>query len=162
MLRKSDFYYGSLLSDLIGKGINPILLSSGETRRIYSLCSNKGDFKVFTKYISNPGTTKKTNQISWQFMFSTSEVMDIRNMKNSKDDFKVALICACSKEWSKSEIAILSMDDLLGCLDADFAREQYQVTIMSKKHARNLYAYGTGKSFDKALKLERDYSKYFI
>ncbi|OWR33163.1 hypothetical protein CDO73_01270 [Saccharibacillus sp. O23] len=162
MLRKADFFYGALLSDLTSKKITPVILSSTDVRRIYLLDSDKGTFKVFTKYVSSPTNKNQENKRLWQFNFSSEEIKEIHKLKEFNESVKFVLICAHSQQWNKSEIAILDLDQVIKCLHLDYVRENHHIMIRSEKSGRGLCVYGTGVSSDKAIKIERDYSKHFI
>lgn len=53
MLAKADFYYGAFLSQLVNSGFASAIIENSDKRRIYKLATDYGDFKVYTKYLSN-------------------------------------------------------------------------------------------------------------
>ncbi len=157
MIRKSDFYYGSLLSVLINKQKEPFLIASEGERRIYLLGKNNNGSKVFVKYVSKPTKRKNDIKTTWNFNFGKKEIAEIKKMRELNENTQFALICADSDNWNDSEIAILGLSDILKCLDIDYDRENFRVAIQLKKRSRNFEVYGTGVSSDRPVLIKKDY-----
>ncbi|MFS0567210.1 hypothetical protein [Brevibacillus invocatus] len=163
-LRKADFYYGSLLSCFVNNGLAPAIIEPGETRRIYKLATNDGDFQIYAKYVSAPLPRQKTDARLWQFIYSPEEVGYIREYKEINTTLYFAQICG-QERMQDSEIAILSLDQVKDCLDVHYDRESYRITIKSEKGTHGLKAYGTGRSDllegrDNTLRISRDLFSY--
>lgn len=159
-VRKADFYYGSMLSCFINKGLAPAIIEPGDSRRIYEMMTNKGDYRIYAKYVSLPLRRQKKDVQLWQFVFTHDEVKYIRGyLENSKKLFFV-LICGRDK-LQDSEIVILSQDEVRDCLDIDYDRESYRITIKWEKGIHGLKAYGTGRAdilngMDNTIRVPRD------
>lgn len=108
-LNLSDFYYGSVLSMLINKGLNPILIENTDDRGIYRIDVNEGSFIIFLKY-RKINKTKKKDYMSWNFNFTKEDIEKINEFKKDKN-FKIALILA-SDDIKNSELAILDVEDI--------------------------------------------------
>jgi hypothetical protein len=48
--KEADFYYGAVLSMLISKNVNPILIENNNDRQVYDLTTNKNEYRAFIKY----------------------------------------------------------------------------------------------------------------
>jgi len=160
-LSKADFYYGALLSNLINSGFLPAIFERGENRRIYTFSNDSGDYMIFAKYVSEPSKRQKKNVQVWQFNFSQEEIEKIRSYENIKHQHYFALICG-KEELKDSEIALLSLTDIKECLDIEYYRPSYRVTIKFEKGRHGLGAYGTGRvdktenGQDNTIRLPRD------
>lgn len=108
-LNLSDFYYGSVLSMLINKGLNPILIENSDDRRIYRIDINEGSFVVFLKY-RKISDTKKEDYKSWNFNFTKEDIERINEYRKDKN-FKICLILI-SDDMKNSELAILDDGDI--------------------------------------------------
>lgn len=163
-VRKADFYYGSMLSCLINNGLAPAIIEPGDSRRIYKMMTDNGDYQIYAKYVSSPLRRQKKDAQLWQFIFSPDEVEYIRSyVGNGKLYF--VLICGRDK-LQDSEIAILSLDEVRDCLDVDYDRESYRITIRWEKGTHGLKAYGTGRADildgkDNTIRIPRDILSYF-
>lgn len=45
-LKKSDFYFGALISRLMKTGSVPAIIEDGEGRSIYSISNDHGEFEI--------------------------------------------------------------------------------------------------------------------
>ncbi|WP_340673624.1 hypothetical protein [Brevibacillus agri] len=159
-LRKADFYYGSLLSCFVNRGLAPAIIEPGESRRIYKLATNDGDFRIYAKYVSASLPRQKNDVRLWQFIFSPEEVEYIREYKEIKTTLYFALICG-QERMQDSEIAILSLDQVKDCLDVHYGRESYRITIKREKGTHGLKVWGTGRADlldgkDNTIRIPRD------
>lgn len=134
VVRKADFYYGSMLSCLINNGLAPAIIERGDSRRRYSLVTNKGEYNIYAKYVSAPIKRQNKDTQLWQFIFSREEVEDIKNYEENENGKKLYFVLICGREkLQDSEIAILSLDEAKDCLDIDYERENYRITIKWEK-----------------------------
>lgn len=159
-LAKSDFYYGSLLSVMLSNGVKPALFEESKERRIYSFTTNKGGYIMYMKYVSAPIKRKNGNTQLWQFSFSHDEIKTIRNYKEEDKKIIFALICG-KKDLKNSEIAILSLNEAKDCLDVNYDRESYRISVKCEKNNHGLRVYGTGRADklngkDNTIKISRD------
>ncbi|MGG3772962.1 hypothetical protein [Heyndrickxia faecalis] len=164
-VRKADFYFGAMLSCLINSGLAPAIIEPGDSRRIYNLTTNNGDYLLYAKYVSSPLRRQKRDAQLWQFTFSPEEREYIRNYNGNLEKLYFSLICGREK-LIDSEIAILSLDEVKDCLDIDFARDSYRITIKWEKGIHGLKAYGTGRAdilngIDNTIRIRRDILSYF-
>ncbi|MGG3792525.1 hypothetical protein [Geobacillus thermodenitrificans] len=166
VLSKSDFYYGALLSNLINSGFCPAIIEQGENRRIYTFTNDSGEYLIFAKYVSKPLPRQNEDVQIWQFTFSQEEIEKIRKYEDSNIRHYFALICG-RKGLKNSEIALLSLNDIKDCLDVDYQRPSYRITIKSEKGKHGLRAYGTGRAdknldgSDNTIRLPRDIASCF-
>ena len=128
ILKEADFYYGSVLSTLINKGICPVLVESGNDRQIYDFTTDKKDFLLFLKYRSKPIDTKTPDYKSWQFCFSIDDTKELKQFISSDKYLCVGLVCGDEK-LNRSEYAVLNKNDI-GKL---FAEGKNTLTISRKK-----------------------------
>ncbi|QRG65971.1 hypothetical protein [Brevibacillus choshinensis] len=160
IVRKADFYFGSMLSGLINNGLAPAIIEPGESRRIYSVSTDKGDYQIYSKYVSAPLKRQNKDTQLWQFAFSHDEIEFLKNFRKNGRKLCFALICGQEK-LQDSEIAILSFEEAKDCLDLHYKRESYRITIKSEKGIHGLKAYGTGRSDildgkDNTIRIRRD------
>ena len=165
-VRKADFYYGSMLSGLVNNGIAPAIIEPGDSRRIYELTTNKGDFLIYAKYVSAPMPRQRTDAQLWQFSFTSDEIRFIREHSEDRHKLYFAFICG-QRNFQDSEIAFLSLDEVKKCLDVDHERPNYRVSIKTVRGSRYLRAYGTGladilNGQDNTIRIQRDYAGIFL
>ncbi len=142
---KADFYYGSLLSVLINNGIAPAIVEPGDSRRIYSITTDNGEYQIYTKYVSNSTKRRNNHARLWQFVFSNDEIEVIKNYKDNGKKFIFALICGQEK-FQDSEISILSLDEMKDCLGIEYDYETYRITVKAEKGVHGLKIYGSGRA----------------
>lgn len=137
---KADFYYGAFLSVLINNGINPAIVENGPKRNIYAITTDKGDYKIYTKYVVN----KNQKDTLWNIIFSTGEIQEINELID-KDNIIFVFICAFKKvKNNNTEIALLSVDDVRKCIDLSCTvNSRLRISIRKVKHSPNLWVYGT-------------------
>ncbi len=140
---KADFYYGAFLSVLVNNGINPAIVENGPKRNIYAIATDKGDYKIYTKYVVN----KDPKDTLWNVMFSTAEIQEI-NALTSKEKLMFAFICAFKKVKSNNtEIALLNVDEIKECIDLNCKiNSHFRISIRKIKHSPNLWVYGTHRA----------------
>lgn len=165
-VRKADFYYGSLLSCFVNNGLAPAIIEPGDSRRIYKIATNKGDFQIYAKYVSAPIKRQRTDVQLWQFIFSPDEVEFIRKHEDTNHTLFFVLICG-QERMQDSEIAILTLNETKDCLDVNYDRESYRITIKYEKGTHGLKAYGTGRADllegrDNTIRVSRDFFSYFL
>jgi hypothetical protein len=165
-VRKADFYYGAMLSGLVNNGIAPAIIEPGDSRRIYSLTTDKGNFRIYAKYRSAPEKRQNTDTQRWQFTFSPEEIQYIRTYTEDGHKLFFALICG-QEDLQNSEIAFLSLDEVKDCLDVDYERPSYYINIKVVKGSRVLRAHGTGRSDllndkDNTIRIQRNYLPLFV
>lgn len=141
-LKKADLYYGSLLSLLVNNGLTPAILEQGEKRNIYKVSTNKGDYKIFSKY--RVLSKENSESLNWQFSFSEAEIEEIRKLEEEKEKLILGFVCINDfQERFKSELALLYPGELKECLYIDEEYEGSQrLNIKYKKGNRGLNAYG--------------------
>ena len=96
-VRKADFYFGSMLSCLINNGLAPAIIEPGDSRRIYKLSTDNGDYQLYAKYVSSPSRRQKKDAQLWQFIFSPDEVKYIRNYQDNGQKLPESVIKTRSK-----------------------------------------------------------------
>lgn len=94
------------------------------------------------------------------------EIELIRKVSESNKRCYFALVCG-KKEFKGSEIALLSLSDARDCLDFDYVRDSYRITIRSEKGKHGLGAYGIGRADkldgrDKTIRVPRDILSFFL
>lgn len=138
MLAKADFYYGAFLSQLVNSGFAPAIIENSDKRRIYKLATDYGDFKVYTKYLSNQAN-KGQNRM-WHFQLNVEE---LSNIQQDQTINMFAFVCGV-KDLVNSEIVILNREQFNECIGIGFITENRRVSVKSDKGAWNYLIYGTG------------------
>jgi len=164
VVRKADFYYGSMLSCFINSGLKPAIFENGNDRRIYDITTNSGDYKIYAKYISVPSNINRKNKDKrlWHFSFLPEEVEYFKNYHENNKKLYLVLICGQEK-LQDSEIAILTLSEAKKCLDVDYIRPSHRISIIWEKGSHGLKAYGTGiDGKENAIRISRDISSYFL
>ncbi|MGV8907202.1 MAG: hypothetical protein ACOH15_11450 [Acetobacterium sp.] len=160
-VNKVDFYYGAMLSVMITKGVQkPALFEESENKRIYTFCTNKGDYQMYMKYASAPSKRKNVNKQLWQFTFTPDEIKVIDSTQDNGKKTLFGLICAKVK-LNESELVILNLDQAKLCLGLDVSRDTYRITVKYEKGNHGLKVYGSGLSdrledVDNTLLISRD------
>lgn len=143
-VNKADFYYGSLLSVMITRGVQkPALFEESENKRIYTFCTDKGDYQMYMKYASAPSKRKKDNVQLWQFTFTPDEIKVINSTRDNGKKTLFGLICAKEK-LNESELAILNLEQAKTCLGLDVIRDSYRISVKYERSAHGLKIYGSG------------------
>lgn len=150
-LKKEDFYSGAFLSYLLNNGIVPALFDENNTegRKIYDFTTDKGDFRVYVKYIAAPTSKSEIkNQRTWSFPFTDVQIDEIRELeKYNSRLIKFIFICGL-KKLNGSKIAIADISDVFQCIDIN-RTDKYKAQAVKiryiKKH-RNFDMYGTARS----------------
>ncbi|EPZ47369.1 hypothetical protein [Alicyclobacillus acidoterrestris] len=155
VLRRADFYYGSMLSYLINRGLAPAIIEPGEDRRIYSLSTNHGDFQIYAKYLSVPARRQGSGVKIWNFSFTPDEVKSIKEHLDGWGNMYFALICG-QERLQDSEIAFVSLSQALECLDLGYKRDSHRISIRWERGLHGLKVYGTGISDINAIRVSRD------
>ena len=155
-LAKADFYYGALLSRLVGTGFAPAIIEEGDKRRIYSLANDFGDYTVYAKYASKPNTNN-VNSSRWNFQFSSDELTIIED-DDQLDRYIFAFICEV-ENLRDSEIVLLTRDEFVNCIGEDYISPNRRISIKTDKGSWNFYVYGTGRDVKKSLKITRNIDK---
>ena len=140
-LKEADFYYGSVLSRLLCRNINPAIVENGNDRQIMKFTTNQGDFIMFLKYRSKP-VTKKDGYRSWEFTFSANDLTELRQFLSQPIHLSLGLVCADDK-LDTSEYAVLHKTDI----QSIFVLGKTSFTISRKKgeHAYRVFI-GGGRS----------------
>ncbi|MDQ0341191.1 hypothetical protein J2S00_004035 [Caldalkalibacillus uzonensis] len=126
----ADFYYGAVLSMLFNNKIVPVLFERNESRQIYNLSTNNGDFRMFIKYRSYP-TVNQDDYRSWHFVFSDKDIEEL--FKYLDDEYKLLLALVCgSKEFKNSELAVLHPEEI----KEYFSTGRTTLTISRKKNEK--------------------------
>lgn len=160
-INKADFYYGAMLSVMITRGVQkPALFDESENKRIYTFCTDKGDYQMYMKYVSAPLPRKNDNAQLWQFSFSPDEIETIDSTQDNGKKTLFGLICAKEK-LNESELVILNLEQAKKCLGLDVSRVSYRISVKYEKGVHGLKVYGSdladriGKS-DNTITISRD------
>ena len=164
-VRKADFYYGAMLSGLVNNGIAPAIIEPGDSRRIYSLTTNSGNYRIYAKFVSTPTKRQKADTQLWQFTFSPKEIQYIRDYREDNHKIYFAFICG-QQDLQNSEIAFMSLEEVVDCLDIYYERSNYHITIRYVKNSHGLRAHGTGRADildgqDNTIRIHRNYISLF-
>lgn len=127
MLKEADFYYGAILSTLLNHNICPALIEGGTDRQVYDFTTDHKDFRLFVKYRSAPGTKTKDYN-SWQFVFSDSDIQELKDYMALDLELSVGLVCG-QEPLHQSEYAVLHKD----IVEKIFAEGKKSITISRKK-----------------------------
>lgn len=155
-LAKADFYFGSLLSRLVGTGFAPAIIDEGEKRRIYSLANDYGDYTVYAKYASKPDSDRKDSN-RWDFKFNSDELFSIKSAHNLSQ-YIFAFICGV-ENLRDSEIVLLTYDELKKCIGKNDQTLSHRVSVRSDKGSWSFLVYGTGLDGKNPIKITRNLDK---
>lgn len=150
-LNKYDHYYGAFLSKVLDNGNRPALMKKDEGRGIYKLATDKSqeDYLVYMKYVSN----KKGDNL-WNFNFTDSNLREIEELLKTEN--LIFGLIGSYKSLNETEIAIVSKDEFLQCIDFNCSRNKNQrLSVLKKKGSSKLYIYGTFLDRDDAIGIER-------
>jgi len=131
-LNKRDFYYGAILSALIGKKYKTVLIDNhSKDSRIYFLTSDlEDDFIAYLKFCMSP-KKNKDDSTSWQFIFSKEEIEYLANKLCKNENIKLILLCG-KKNLRYSEIAIIESDEI-ECSLFGTGQNRSRITLSRKK-----------------------------
>ena len=127
-LNKRDFYYGAILSALIGKKYKTVLIDNhSKDSRIYFLTSDlEDDFIAYLKFCMSP-KKNKDDSTSWQFIFSKEEIEYLANKLSN-----IPNIIVWQKNLRYSEIAIIESDEI-ECSLFGTGQNRSRITLSRKK-----------------------------
>lgn len=128
-IKKSDFYYGSVLATLFSHNVVPALVENGESRRIYKFTTNNGDFILVVKYRASTNTSNPDSK-SWTFIIK-DDISTLTEFINSKTNVLLALVCA-TEDLKNSELACLDSMDIKNIL---FSKKE-SITISRKRNKK--------------------------
>lgn len=150
-IKVADFYYGAVLSMLFNKHINPALVESNDDRQVYDLTTNNGDCRLYIKYRTDKQNTKTSNYNSWQFIFTKSEVDELKEYISKRYNLSIALVCGLDG-LRDSEIAVLDK----GQIEEILSLNKLSITISRKKNERAYrIAIGGGRDLSIQVKTNR-------
>lgn len=148
--KEADFYYGSVLSMLISKNINPVLIENDNDRQVYDFTTNKDEFRGFFKYRTLRKRNKTDNYYSWDFNF-TNDYDEIMGYINEGKNVLLFLVCGAVK-LKESELAILDKDEILKI----FSNNKKTITISRKKREKAFrIPLGSGRTNALTIKYDR-------
>jgi hypothetical protein len=165
VIRKADYYYGSLLSVLVNGGLVPALFEKeNDNRQIYEVTTDKGTYLIYTKYNTTPSGSK---DFTWSFSFSDNEIKEINklHLESSKEkEIIFAFICAQRQlNDSNQVIAIVHWNEFLECVDIQKqqTRGTSRLSIKAVKGSPKLRLYGSKRADvldgkDNTIKIERN------
>ncbi len=136
-LKKRDFIYGAILSELISSKYKTVLIDGkSKERRIYKFTSNtEEDFIAYFKYSLASKYSERDKSTSWQFNFSEKEMEQILEYVYS--DVAIKIFCLCgNKELRGSEIAVIKNDEIESTI---FESEKDSNTITIRKEFKTNY-----------------------
>jgi hypothetical protein len=110
-LNKQDFYYGAILTALIGKKYKTVLIDGdSDDKRIYQFTSDTdSDFIAYLKHCMAP--TERSKSTSWQFMFSDEEINYLMEKLCNNENIKLVLLCG-KRDFRYSEIAVIEKNEI--------------------------------------------------
>ena len=149
-LKKSDFYYGAVLSTLLNNEICPALIEGGTDRQVYDFTTDHKDFRLFLKFVSAPIKTQTTDYRSWQFVFSPSDISELNKYMKLDKGLSVGLICG-EKTLTQSQYAVLDKE----VISQIFQMQKDSVTISIKKGER-FFRLFIGGGRDNAIRIKRN------
>ncbi len=155
-LYEYDFYYGAALSHLFNKKIDPALVEDGADRQVYDFTTDKGNFRLFLKYRSEP-TTKTESYNSWQFGFSKSEIKELNDYIKLDKQIVIGLICG-QEPKNESQFAILHKEYVEELMEKVFEKGKTRFTIGRQKRGRYFRVpMGGGRANDMQIRANIDF-----
>jgi hypothetical protein len=77
-LKKSDYYYGAVVSHVIKYGVCPVILGKPvDSRRVYSIMTDQISCVLSAKYAVQKNSTHKGKRYLWKFVLSDQEKDEI-------------------------------------------------------------------------------------
>lgn len=152
-LKEADFYYGAILSTLLNNGICPMIIEGGTDRQVYDFTTDHTEFRLFVKYRSAPIDTKTDDYLSWQFVFSGSDISEIQEYISSNKKLSLGLVCGMSA-LNQSEYAVLHEDEIKEILQN--GKTSLTLSRIKGEHAFRV-SVGGGREKAKQIKSNRLY-----
>lgn len=149
-LKKEDFYCGAFLSYLLNNGVKPALFDGRnmEGRKVYDFMTDKGDFRVYVKYIGSPTSiSKKNNRKIWSFPFTEDQIDELKDLIDSKKEFYFCTVCGESK-LNGSKLVVIDKESALDCIDLN-RKNMYKPQHLKVRHVKghwNFDIYGTSRA----------------
>ncbi len=109
-IRSADFYYGAVLSKLLARGADPIMIEGGQDRRIYEIRKKDVSFTLFVKFRTRKERSTEEGLNSWKFSIKEDMPLLREQMKKNKN-LVLALLCA-SENLGESELALLDCNEV--------------------------------------------------
>ncbi|MBQ6633712.1 MAG: hypothetical protein IJH80_05970 [Ruminococcus sp.] len=109
-IRSADFYYGAVLSKLLARGADPIMIEGGQDRRIYEIRKKDVSFTLFVKFRTRRERSTEEGLNSWKFSIKEDMPLLREQMKKNKN-LVLALLCA-SENLGESELALLDCNEV--------------------------------------------------
>ena len=109
-IRSADFYYGAVLSKLLTRGADPIMIEGGQDRRIYEIRKKDISFTLFVKFRTRRERSTEEGLNSWKFSIKEDMPLLREQMKKNKN-LVLALLCA-SENLGESELALLDCNEV--------------------------------------------------
>lgn len=162
-INKIDYYCGAFISYLISNKVEPTLFDAVDKSKVINFTQKNADYNAYLKYVSTCKDSKVAGkeQTLWNVNFSEAENAYIRTkFKQDNRENIVVLICA-KPTLQETCIAILALEDALGCLGSDNINSQRRISVKYKKGARYLECYGTGILDTQAKKIKHNFDEYF-
>ncbi len=134
-LNREDFYYGAVLTALIGSKYKTVLIDgTSENKRIYAFTSdNEDDFIGYMKYSMAP--TEREGSTSWQVAFSDEEIKYLTTKINNNENIKLIILCG-KREFRYSEVVIIEKDEIPDSIFQN-GEEKKSITVFRKKKCEN-------------------------
>lgn len=126
-----NFYYGAVLSMLLSRKANPLLVESNKDRQIYDLTTDNNSYLLYIKYRSNKTNTKTRGYNSWQFQLSGDEIKELQEIIRGNKKLQIILVCGV-KKLGHSEIAVIGKDEIQKIMELG----KTSFTISRQKHAK--------------------------
>lgn len=147
-LKEADFYYGAVLSTLLNNHICPALIEGGTDRQVYDFTTDHKDFRLFVKYRSAPNHTNNPDYNSWQFIFSPSDMEELKGYMELDRELSLGLVCG-QEQLNQSHLAVLHKDEL----ETIFAQGKNSLTVSLKK-GEHSFRLSIGGGRDNALRVK--------
>ena len=162
-VKKYDYYFGAFLSLLANKGLAPITVEGGKSRKIYKVSTaSEVHNKIYVKYLSSPSSNKNNKSSLWSFGLTDNETAEIKNMRNNNEhseDFNILFAFICSqKDLNDGDVALLNFNELKKCtgLEEEKFLGQLKVNVKAEKNSPNFQVYGNARANDEPLKITRN------
>lgn len=160
-VRKSDYYIGALLFNLVNKVIHPmVIIDCSNNAKIIKFETDTNHYSVFVKYCGKPKSEYK-NMKKWDFNFTQKETDTLYKMDDPHSKCMVALVCSVD-ELTSTEISVLPLTDSKRCLGQDSKNTTRRITVSSIKGSHTLQCYGTAICDKQAIKTSRNLDKHFV
>ena len=154
-IKAADFYYGAVLSKLMSRGVDPVMIESGADRRIYEVNTRGTAFTLFVKYKTHMEPSSKDGMNSWRFSIREDMTLLREHMEKNKN-LVMALLCA-SDDLNESELALLDCNEVNRMIFLD-----KETILISRRRGEKYYRIANGPDREDSFEIKSNRFEEFF